>query len=123
MRLLVSAVLFLTLSGSLGAYGAGPEVPACVSLEAAAEQDAKLAETYPMKVYQLNAIEIASFNAFLDNRFNDTVDIVTLFVFLDGHAEYAIGSKEQDIKCSMSDFFLAPSQTRELLRVVRGVNA
>lgn len=121
---------FLPVLLMLSACAGAPVLPAygqestpCLALDAARKQEAAITERLHLAKYELSADEIRSFNAFLDERFTEVVDIVTLFVFPDGHAVFTIGSTTNDLKCSTEDFALSPEQTQQLLRVVKGVGA
>jgi hypothetical protein len=96
MRPWLVGLLLMALAMPAIAADEGQIEASCVSIAEAQRQDAKQAAALHLTVYELNAAEVASFNAFMGDRFNASVDIVTLFVFPNGASEYVIGSVEQD---------------------------
>lgn len=114
--------LAIFVSGIVGAYGEAPtpSTTVCVTFAEAAKQDAPLIAKQHLKVIELSQTEILSFNALLGNPFNDTVDTVTLFIFPGNHhAEFTVGNKAQDIKCSAAVFVLTAGEIAQLMRVIK----
>lgn len=122
MRLLIAAFVFVSLGAAVAAPAPAPppQVLSCVPIAEADRQDAKNVIAQHLKVYELSAAEIASFKAFMDDELTDEVDVVTLFVFPDGHSEYVIGSRSRDLKCGSPMFVLSAKETSYLLKVIRG---
>jgi hypothetical protein len=120
MRPWLVGLLLMALAMPAIAADEGQIEASCVSIAEAQRQDAKQAAALHLTVYELNGAEVASLNAFMGDRFNASVDIVTLFVFPNGASEYVIGFVEQDIKCGSVSFALGVDETALLLRVLRG---
>lgn len=117
--------LALAFATPAHAYAADPPRPIaqCLPLAQANEQDALIAKQDHLTVIELSIPEIASFNAILDNPFNELVDIVTVFIHPDDHAEYVIGNRAQAVKCSAEAFVMTPDEVDQLLRVIHKVGA
>lgn len=92
----------------------------CVTVAQAQTFEARSISVYHQSVLQLKADEIKLFAAFLGGGFDNAVDIVTLFVFADGHSEFAMGSTDDNIKCVGDHWVFSPERTKDMLRAVYG---
>lgn len=117
--IIVTAALLLCVAVAPAAEAPPLDTTVCVSIAEAAKQDAVAIAAGHLTAIVLSPTDIVSFNALLDNIFNDKVDLVTLFVYPDRHAEFTIGNKALDIKCAAPTFVLSRGQVAELMRVIK----
>jgi hypothetical protein len=93
---------------------------ACVTVEQADEFEAKAAAANKVSVLRLDGDEVKAFKKETGFPLDDGVDIITLFIFRDGHSEFALGSTKEDVKCVADKWVFDADNTRQLLKAVYG---
>jgi hypothetical protein len=121
LLLVIAALVIFALTNGGNAAEDDTAGYSCASIADADAQDAENAAEIHVSVLQLTDSEVSLFNEFAG--FNKVVDVVTLFIFPDRHSEFAIGSKEQDVKCLSQKFRFSKEQTKLMLLAVYGRTA
>lgn len=112
---LCAALLFVSPAMAKEASGL-----ACVTVEQAGEFEAKAEAANKVSVLRLDGDEIKVFKKETGFPLDESVDIITLFIFKDGHSEFALGSTHDDVKCVSDKWVFDADNTRQLLKAVYG---